>query len=292
LRSRSITHSIRTGLPVFLALVTVVTGGCEPAPGEHFHTSVEQVGSWATIRYVVDGSCDAAGKFTGTRWTWYRFRKANNRTHFRVQRFLDGHLHGLTKKVYPDLVAIRSYRNGWLHGTFALFTRTWRLLDKRVYRERDRRWTRQSWFEDGTPRLSVVHSGDAVDGPYISWWPNGELQQIVHFSLGAKHGPASWWYDNGRLQMSGSYKNNREDGAFWTWDRHGVPRERRSYCDGAPCGEWLRFDDAGRSTPMTREEMVPFPGNESTPRSDSKAKNGSYARRTGQITCDTLWEEV
>jgi antitoxin component YwqK of YwqJK toxin-antitoxin module len=104
----------------------------------------------------------------------------------------------------------------------------------------------RSWHPAGVRAAMGRYRGGLCAGLWTTWHANGQRESNGHCEHGEQTGHWVWWYPNGQVAVVGDWRHGRPHGQ-WTYWHHRQPRKlvTARFCDGTPCGIWLRYDADG-----------------------------------------------
>ncbi|HUJ57099.1 MAG TPA: hypothetical protein VLX92_01340 [Kofleriaceae bacterium] len=111
---------------------------------------------------------------------------------------------------------------------------------------------RVRYYPDGVLADELTLVGDEHhpdSGSRTEYWPNGHKR--AERQLAGRH-VQTYWYEDGTKAAELAYDGEVQDGPFTRWSRLGKVAETGAYSQGAPDGEWERYDDAGTLTSSER----------------------------------------
>ena len=107
------------------------------------------------------------------------------------------------------------------------------------------------------------------DGTFKLFYESGQMKEVSQLKLGKYVGKTAWYYENGKKKADGQYVDDAESGSWTFYDDTGVKvaqgpfkeavetfkqlqakkaqrameTKQRALALGAPCGEWLDFQN-------------------------------------------------
>jgi hypothetical protein len=89
------------------------------------------------------------------------------------------------------------------------------------------------------------HKGVVYSGTYIEYFPSGSVQIEMNVLNGEKQGNTTLYFENGQKRELRSFKANKMDGTWITWNESGVRIAEATYRDGIKHGKWGIWDENG-----------------------------------------------
>ena len=165
---------------------------------------------------IVTGSYDMNTK-SGL-WTYH----ANGHKYVE-ESFKNGSLDG-TGKIFDEgkLIRLFNYENGLKHGIEEHFSKTnGRITSRSYYKHGNREGSYETWYENGTPAISMNYKLDKPHGDYILNYENGTNRCKLNFDNGIANGTFNVYYNSGSQMLKGEIK----DGKPWSVEQYGSGEE-------------------------------------------------------------------
>jgi antitoxin component YwqK of YwqJK toxin-antitoxin module len=105
----------------------------------------------------------------------------------------------------------------------------------------------KTWYEDGTPQSEVTYATSPPPGKPT---PPPRVRQSkfpLEMTAYPREGTAKAWYPTGKLKFSGSYKHDKEEGAWQLFGTDGKLTASGPYLHGQRDGEWTLVEGGKES---------------------------------------------
>ncbi len=137
-----------------------------------------------------------------------------NDTAFLDGKYYSGFIYALNTN--NDSMAVSCYLNGLLHG----ITKKWypgkQLMEKRHYENGKKNGSQVAFWENGNKRFEFIAKNDAYEGEMKEWNIEGKLIHLAYYENGQEAGSQKLWYDNGKIRANYVIINGRRYGLLGT----------------------------------------------------------------------------
>ncbi|TAJ12058.1 toxin-antitoxin system YwqK family antitoxin [Marinilabiliaceae bacterium JC017] len=89
------------------------------------------------------------------------------------------------------------------------------------------------------------HNDKLYTGTYIEYYNSGDKRIEMTVLNGEKHGITTMYFENQQKQEVRSFKHNKMDGTWITWNQDGTQIGEAGYKDDVKHGKWVIWDENG-----------------------------------------------